>query len=239
MLVCSLGDAVAEAAGAVARLSREAGRTDRAGAAPPRRREHVAPRLGGAAAGEDVRSMRESRTWAPGSAASPGSGASATSPLSRFQKSLHAVAHNGQRGEVLRQLLTDWTGIPFEADEALQRWGEIERLVDRSAGASRASARPADRAAPPPPQPEGNVEGAAPGVRVGPGRPARQRDHRPADGPLQPAISRRPPLARDLAGRARGEHRLGRPDGPRRGSRRSTTASAIPSATACSCGRRA
>ena len=50
-------------------------------------------------------------------------------PLSRFQKSLHAIAHNGQRGEVLRQLLTDWTGIPFDPDEALQRWDEIERLL--------------------------------------------------------------------------------------------------------------
>ena len=51
-------------------------------------------------------------------------------PLIRFQKNLHAVAHNGKRGEVLRQLLTDWTGIPFDAEEALQRWGEIERLVE-------------------------------------------------------------------------------------------------------------
>ena len=50
-------------------------------------------------------------------------------PLARFQKSLDSVAHNGERGEVLRQLLTDWTGIPFDAEEALQRWSEIERLV--------------------------------------------------------------------------------------------------------------
>jgi diguanylate cyclase (GGDEF)-like protein len=50
--------------------------------------------------------------------------------LPRFQKSLDALAHNGQRGEVLRQLLTDWTGIPFDAEEALARWGEIERLAD-------------------------------------------------------------------------------------------------------------
>ena len=49
--------------------------------------------------------------------------------LARFQKSLDAIAHNGRRGEVLRQLLTDWTGIPFDADEALARWGEIEDLV--------------------------------------------------------------------------------------------------------------
>lgn len=50
-------------------------------------------------------------------------------PLARFQKSLDSVVHNGERGDVLRQLLTDWTGIPFDAEEALERWGEIERLV--------------------------------------------------------------------------------------------------------------
>lgn len=50
-------------------------------------------------------------------------------PLGRFQKSLGAVAHNGERADVLRQLLTDWTGIPFEADEAEKRWDEIERLI--------------------------------------------------------------------------------------------------------------
>jgi diguanylate cyclase (GGDEF)-like protein len=49
--------------------------------------------------------------------------------LSRFQKSLDAIARNGERGEVLRQLLADWTGIPFDAEEALERWGEIEGLV--------------------------------------------------------------------------------------------------------------
>ncbi|HTR02321.1 MAG TPA: GGDEF domain-containing protein [Thermoanaerobaculia bacterium] len=49
--------------------------------------------------------------------------------LARFRKSLDAVAHNGQRGEVLRQLLTDWTGIPFDVEEALERWAEVERLA--------------------------------------------------------------------------------------------------------------
>ncbi|HTY40307.1 MAG TPA: GGDEF domain-containing protein [Thermoanaerobaculia bacterium] len=49
--------------------------------------------------------------------------------LARFRKSLDAVARNGQRGEVLRQLLTDWTGIPFDAEEALERWAEVERLA--------------------------------------------------------------------------------------------------------------
>ena len=49
--------------------------------------------------------------------------------LPRFQKGLAAIARNGQRGEVLRQLLTDWTGIPFDAEEALTRWNEVERLL--------------------------------------------------------------------------------------------------------------
>jgi diguanylate cyclase (GGDEF)-like protein len=49
--------------------------------------------------------------------------------LSRFQKSLGAIARNGQRGEVLRQLLTDWTGLPLDAEEALERWEEVERLL--------------------------------------------------------------------------------------------------------------
>ena len=49
--------------------------------------------------------------------------------LPRFRRSLDAIAHNGDRGEVLRQLLTDWTGIPFDAEEALDRWGEIEALL--------------------------------------------------------------------------------------------------------------
>jgi diguanylate cyclase (GGDEF)-like protein len=49
--------------------------------------------------------------------------------LPRFQKALGGIARNGQRGEVLRQLLADWTGIPFEADEALERWTEIEELI--------------------------------------------------------------------------------------------------------------
>jgi len=49
--------------------------------------------------------------------------------LSRFSKSLSTLARNGERGEVLRQLLAEWTGIPFEAQEALERWAEIERLI--------------------------------------------------------------------------------------------------------------
>ena len=48
--------------------------------------------------------------------------------LPRFSKSLDAIARNGQRGEVLRQLLADWTGIPFEADEALECWSNIRKL---------------------------------------------------------------------------------------------------------------
>jgi diguanylate cyclase (GGDEF)-like protein len=49
--------------------------------------------------------------------------------LPRFQKLLASIAHNGERADVLRQLLTDWTGIPFEAEDAAERWDEIERLL--------------------------------------------------------------------------------------------------------------
>jgi diguanylate cyclase (GGDEF)-like protein len=49
--------------------------------------------------------------------------------LPRFTKALSSIARNGDRGEVLRQLLAEWTGIPFEAAEALERWNEIERLI--------------------------------------------------------------------------------------------------------------
>jgi diguanylate cyclase (GGDEF)-like protein len=49
--------------------------------------------------------------------------------LPRFTKALSSIARNGDRGEVLRQLLAEWTGIPFEAADALERWSEIERLL--------------------------------------------------------------------------------------------------------------
>ncbi len=50
--------------------------------------------------------------------------------LPRFEKALSAVA-NGDRADILRQLLTDWTGLPFETEDAAQRWGEIEELLPR------------------------------------------------------------------------------------------------------------
>jgi diguanylate cyclase (GGDEF)-like protein len=49
--------------------------------------------------------------------------------LLRFAKALSSIARNGDRGEVLRQLFVEWTGLPFEAGEALERWTEIERLL--------------------------------------------------------------------------------------------------------------
>ncbi len=49
--------------------------------------------------------------------------------LPRFTKALSSIARNGDRGEVLRQLLAEWTGIPFEAADALERWTEIERML--------------------------------------------------------------------------------------------------------------
>jgi diguanylate cyclase (GGDEF)-like protein len=50
--------------------------------------------------------------------------------LARFEKALAAIA-NGDRAEVLRQLLTDWTGLPFETEEASERWGEVEQLIPK------------------------------------------------------------------------------------------------------------
>jgi len=49
--------------------------------------------------------------------------------LPKFLKSLSSVARNGERPDVLSQLLADWTGIPFEPQEAVERWAEIERLL--------------------------------------------------------------------------------------------------------------
>jgi diguanylate cyclase (GGDEF)-like protein len=49
--------------------------------------------------------------------------------LTKFQKSLSAVTRNGDRADLLSQLLADWTGIPFEPEEAAERWNEIERLL--------------------------------------------------------------------------------------------------------------
>jgi diguanylate cyclase (GGDEF)-like protein len=49
--------------------------------------------------------------------------------LPKFQKSLSAIARNGERAGVLSQLLAEWTGIPFEPEEAEERWDEIERLL--------------------------------------------------------------------------------------------------------------
>ena len=49
--------------------------------------------------------------------------------IARFDKALDAIAHNGDRADVLRQLLTDWTGLPFEAEDAAQRWADIERVL--------------------------------------------------------------------------------------------------------------
>jgi GGDEF domain-containing protein len=49
--------------------------------------------------------------------------------LPAFRRTLDSLVTNGDRGELLRQLLADWTGLPFEADEAQERWSEIEGLI--------------------------------------------------------------------------------------------------------------
>ena len=49
--------------------------------------------------------------------------------LPRFQRALDAAARGEDRAELLRHLLTDWTGLPFSAQEASESWDELERLI--------------------------------------------------------------------------------------------------------------
>src|SRR5215470_2334064 len=49
--------------------------------------------------------------------------------LARFRKSLSRLAKNDERPEILRQLMTDWTGLPHSEMEAEERWLEVERIV--------------------------------------------------------------------------------------------------------------
>ncbi len=44
----------------------------------------------------------------------------------RFRKQLDAIARPDERAEVLRALLTEWTGLPHTAREAAERWKEVE-----------------------------------------------------------------------------------------------------------------
>lgn len=50
--------------------------------------------------------------------------------LPRFRKALASAGRNGERQEILRQLLTDWTGIPHAPREAEERWKEVERIFE-------------------------------------------------------------------------------------------------------------
>lgn len=47
--------------------------------------------------------------------------------LPRFKKVLALAGRGGDQREILRQLLTDWTGIPHSGREAEERWAEIEK----------------------------------------------------------------------------------------------------------------
>jgi diguanylate cyclase (GGDEF)-like protein len=47
----------------------------------------------------------------------------------RFRKELAAIARPEERSEVLRALLTEWTGLPQSTREAAERWTEIEGLT--------------------------------------------------------------------------------------------------------------
>ena len=54
--------------------------------------------------------------------------------LVRFRKELALAARDGERREILRQLLTDWTGLPH-GREAEERWREIEKTFEAFKGA--------------------------------------------------------------------------------------------------------
>jgi len=48
--------------------------------------------------------------------------------LTRFRKALNLLARHEDRDEILRQLLTDWTGLPHSEREAQERWSEVEQI---------------------------------------------------------------------------------------------------------------
>lgn len=47
----------------------------------------------------------------------------------RFQNALESVVHPEERGEVLRRLLTEWTGVPQSVRDARERWEKVERIA--------------------------------------------------------------------------------------------------------------
>ena len=49
--------------------------------------------------------------------------------VERFRRALNEASERDGKGEILRQLLTEWTGLPHTAREAEERWNEIERSV--------------------------------------------------------------------------------------------------------------
>lgn len=49
--------------------------------------------------------------------------------FARFYKTLDAVAGPEEKPEVLRRLLTEWTGRPHTPREARDRWDEVERIA--------------------------------------------------------------------------------------------------------------
>jgi diguanylate cyclase (GGDEF)-like protein len=51
-------------------------------------------------------------------------------PVARFRKSLNQLARHENKQEILRQLLIDWTGLPHSAREALERWEEVESILE-------------------------------------------------------------------------------------------------------------
>jgi diguanylate cyclase (GGDEF)-like protein len=51
--------------------------------------------------------------------------------FARFHKSLHSLARPEERADVLRRLLTEWTGVPHGPREAQDRWREVEKIAQK------------------------------------------------------------------------------------------------------------
>jgi diguanylate cyclase (GGDEF)-like protein len=49
----------------------------------------------------------------------------------RFHKALESVAHPEEKAEVLRRLLTEWTGLPHNVRDARERWEKVERIAGK------------------------------------------------------------------------------------------------------------
>lgn len=49
----------------------------------------------------------------------------------RFHQALESVAHPEDKTEVIRRLLTEWTGLPHNARDARDRWEKVEKIAGK------------------------------------------------------------------------------------------------------------